>query len=94
MEKAGDVSIFSFTIRVPNQGNLVRTYLPESVSYTGTLSSAVDICRERKFTQTNPITGCAYNPQEHMIEFGLPSNVARGSFFKYELGYLRNPPYS
>ena len=81
-------------MRVPDSGDLVRTYLPGSVSYTGG-SSSVDHCTdESMFMQTKPISGCSYDAANNMIEFVLPIDVGPGTFFTYELGFMRNPSYS
>ena len=44
-DKAGDTSVFRFTIRVPDEGDLVRTVLPSSVVYMGS-GSNVERCTD------------------------------------------------
>ena len=46
MTKAGDISIFRFTIKVPAEGDLIRTFFPESVQFTGT-GAQVDYCKDK-----------------------------------------------
>ena len=46
--KAGDTSIYRFTIKVPSEGDLIRTIFPGTVAYVGDPSS-VSICREADF---------------------------------------------
>ena len=42
-DKAGDTSVYLFTLRVPDEGDLIRTVLPSSVIYTGS-GSSVERC--------------------------------------------------
>ena len=95
MDKAGDVSIFRFTIRVPQTGDLVRTYFPNNVERNASADPAIlDICQESLFLETNPISNCLYDAATNMVEFPLPDHITSDSFFTYELGYMRNPPQS
>ena len=81
-------------MRVPEVGDLVRTYLPGSVSYTGSGATVEHCTDESMFMQTKPISGCRYDALNNMIEFKLPGDVGPETFFTYELGYMRNPSYS
>lgn len=92
-EKAGDSSVFRFTIKVPAMGDLVRTYFPSTVPYISDPAN-VEVCQESFFLGTTPIQNCAYNEAENMIEFPLPGQVGPGAYFTYELGNMRNPAYS
>lgn len=78
-------------MRVPESGDLVRTYLPKSVSYIGT-SNIVEHCTIA--SNSSPIAGCTYDSAKHMIEFLLPSPIGRNKYNNFELGYMRNPSYS
>ena len=46
MTKAGDTSVFRFTIKVPAEGDLIRTFFPESVQFTG-IGAQVDYCKDK-----------------------------------------------
>ena len=92
-DKAGDTSVFRFTIRVPSTGDLVRTYFPDTVPYVSD-PTFVEVCQESFFLGTTPIQNCAYNPTENMIEFPVPGQVGPGAYFTYELGNMRNPASS
>ena len=92
--KAGDISIYRFTIKVPSEGNLIRTVFPSSVAYVGDPSS-VSICREADFFgNTMEIQNCVVDTDANMIGFMIPDRIGPGDFFTYELGHLRNPFYS
>ena len=94
MDKAGDVSVFHFTIEVPDSGNMLRTYFPMSVLYTGAEDGSVDLCQESQFLEAIPIQNCVYDLGSNMVEFQLPDHVPRGDYFEYELGHMRNPFFS
>ena len=42
-DKAGDISVYLFAFQVPDEGDLIRTVLPSSVTYTGS-GSNVELC--------------------------------------------------
>ena len=81
-------------MRVPSEGNLIRTVFPSSVAYSGD-SSSVSICREADFFgNTMEIQNCVVDVDANMIEFIIPDRIGPGDFFTYELGHIRNPFYS
>ena len=93
-DKAGDTGIYRFTVG-PNNGELLRVYFPESVQYTGDPEASVDLCRQyypSVVPTVTPISGCTYDSANNMIELPIPSGPP--AYNKYEVGYLRNPPYS
>ena len=95
MDEAGDTSVYHFTIKLPNAGDTIRTYLPNSVLYTGyTSADSVEVCQESSFLETIPIQNCVFDTELNMIEFIIPDHGHAGDFFEYELGYLRNPFFS
>ena len=44
MDKAGDTSVFAFTIKLPPIGDTIRTFFPDSVLYTESFSTEVEVC--------------------------------------------------
>ena len=92
MDKAGDVGVYRFTLEL-NEGDIIRTYFPESVEYTGDPAASVDVCRQYLISSTEPISDCTFDPVSNMIEFTIPNGTPPG-FFMYELGELKNPPFS
>ena len=93
-DKAGDTGIYRFTIG-PNLGDYIRVYFPDSVQYTGDPDSVIEICRQYFPTSTpytEDISDCTYDSANNMIEFALPDGAP--AYNKFEVGYLRNPPYS
>ena len=93
-DKAGDTGIYRFTIG-PNLGDYIWVYFPDSVQYTGDPDSAIDICRQYFPTSTpytEDISDCTYDSANNMIEFALPGGAP--GYHKFEVGYLKNPPYS
>ena len=95
MDKAGDESVFRFTIKVPSSGDTIRTYFPPSVLYNGADPNTVDICREKSiFMESFPIDNCVFSTDDNMFEFPIPDRTGPGQYFIYELGYMVNPAYS
>jgi hypothetical protein len=94
MDGAGDFSVFRFTIKVPQSGDLIRTIFPSNVIYWGDPSN-LDICQENDdFMETNPIQNCSFDLATNMAEFLLPDHISPPNFFTYELGFMQNPAYS
>ena len=106
MDKAGDVGIYRISglrIEQLNQGEIIRTYFPASVEYTGGPAANVDVCRrywkdwsweeQRWISSTDPIADCTFDASSNMMEFPIPAAASAG-FFMYELGELRNPSFS
>ena len=92
MDRAGDVGIYRFTLEL-NEGDIIRTYFPDSVEYTGDATDNVAVCRQYLISSTEPISACTFDASSNMIEFPIPTTASAG-FFMYELGELKNPAYS
>ena len=93
-DKAGDTGIYRFTVG-PNNGKYIRVFFPQSVQYAGDAASNIDLCRQywpSVVPTVEDISGCTYDSASNMIELAIPDGPP--GYNKYEVGYLRNPPYS
>lgn len=86
------MAIYRFTIS-SSSGTKIRTYLPDTVSYEGNPDIEVEICRQYLYSYNVDLLNCFYSHADNMVEFDMPTNVMPG-FFMYEIGELKNPPYS